>query len=370
MTIRVGIVGLSLMGRRHGAILDGTPTDVGAAETVLAVDRDPAARRRWADTGFRGRVVAELTDAMLDGVDCLVVALPDNAHTEVVVRALTRGVPVLVEKPLATGLADARAIVAASRASQTPIMVGNLLRYDPRYREAARRIRTREIGDLVHVSARRFSAIGSAARYGTSTSLPWHVAWHDLDQVTTFTRQRFASVLAIGRSAVLAPQGHLDSIAALFALADGTPVVIEAGWTLPARHGPAIDSRLDVLGTAGTVQIRGEDEGLRVAGVDHDLYPDVLRYLDDAGPGAGGALAAELWTFLQRVAGHQAWDPGEAADALAVIAAITAVEQSLAIGGRVAVEPAVSLADQSGSPAGQSDPNAGSARTHQPWERT
>lgn len=58
-----------------------------------------------------------------------IVASPASTHLDVAQRFLNRGIPVLVEKPLASNLADARAIVKAGAQSETLVKVGYVMRY-------------------------------------------------------------------------------------------------------------------------------------------------------------------------------------------------------------------------------------------------
>ncbi len=72
-------------------------------------------------------------DAMLadDQVDAVVVAVADQFHVPLAVKALEAGKPVLVEKPMATTVEDARALVEAARVNDRVVLVGHEKRYDP-----------------------------------------------------------------------------------------------------------------------------------------------------------------------------------------------------------------------------------------------
>ena len=100
----VAVVGYGYWGSKHVRVLSTMP-DV----AVSVVDRDPEriedARSHYP---YLESVDTDL-DAVLDRVDAVLVATPPGSHSGVALHALNAGKHVLVEKPLATSVADARA---------------------------------------------------------------------------------------------------------------------------------------------------------------------------------------------------------------------------------------------------------------------
>jgi len=319
--VRIAVVGMGLMGTRFAEVLASLPgTDLAAV-----VDTSDAARRRAA-SAFGVRTVAAVTDLDPGDVDGVVIALPDSAHRQATVRALERDLAVLVEKPLATDVADAEAIVAAGRGRL--LMVGHLLRFDPRYLEARRRVRDGGLGDLLHVYARRNSAAGSAVRYGSTTRLPYHVTVHDLDLIRWVTGREVTAVRAHGTSRALAAHGHLDGLQALLLLDGGGSAVVESCWVLPRHLGAAIDSRLEVTGTGGTLEVTGFAQGLMVADETGIAFPDTTRYARYDDGAGGGILAAEVAHFVRCIERGQ--PPAVAPEeGLAAVRIAAAIEESL-----------------------------------------
>lgn len=319
--VRVAVVGAGLMGQRHARVLASTP----GAELAGVADRSEQARKNAA-AAFGVPTAPSLADLVSRDLDAAVIALPDNAHREVTIDALERGLAVLVEKPLATTIGDAAAIVEAARGRL--LMVGHLLRFDPRYVVARRRVQAGELGSLLHVYARRNSAAGAVFRYGSTTSLPFHVSIHDLDLVRWVTGREVTSLLAHGTGRLFADQHHLDSLQALLRLDDGSSAVVESCWALPRHLGSAIDSRFEVVGTAGMAEVTGFEQGLMVADRTSLGYPDTARYAEYDDGSAGGILAAELSCFVRAV-GAGAEPPIPPEEGLAAVMLAAAVEDSL-----------------------------------------
>ena len=133
--IRLGIVGAGFMGRFHAQSARGLET----AELTAVVDMNGELGARTA--AEFGAVHHGDVDAALkaDAADAYIVVLPDRLHRDVTVRLLEAGKPVLVEKPMAHALPDARAMADAETGGGR-LMVGQILRFDPRYCEAARTV--------------------------------------------------------------------------------------------------------------------------------------------------------------------------------------------------------------------------------------
>ena len=145
MPPRLAVVGAGLIGRRHAEII------AGASGMVLAAIVDPAAGAE----AFAARLDAAWfgdIDAMLDaGIDGAVIATPNQLHEAGAVACLARGVPVLVEKPVADGAAAAARIAAAAGA--TPVLVGHHRRHSASLKAARAAIAEGRLGAVTAVTA-------------------------------------------------------------------------------------------------------------------------------------------------------------------------------------------------------------------------
>jgi len=122
-TLRMAVIGVGYLGRHHARILAG----LDGVELVGVVDQD---RRRAEEVGAAVGVPAiDLSD--LERVDAVTVVVPTEAHHEVAVPLLERGISALVEKPLARTLDDADAIISAAARSGATLAVGHTERHNP-----------------------------------------------------------------------------------------------------------------------------------------------------------------------------------------------------------------------------------------------
>lgn len=124
--LRLGVAGAGLIGRRHAAVVKASAT------TVLAGIADPAEAARDAAREMDVPWHPSL-EAMLDrgGIDGVILATPNRLHVDGGLACVAAGVPVLVEKPLATEAAGARRLVETAEAAGVPLAVGHHRRHNP-----------------------------------------------------------------------------------------------------------------------------------------------------------------------------------------------------------------------------------------------
>ncbi|PAX07405.1 oxidoreductase [Sphingomonas lenta] len=150
--MRYGVVGTGMMGVEHLHNLLITP----GAEVVAVVDPTPAS------LGWAKAVVGEGVRAFDSverfaseaQVDAVVVASPNHTHRAVLEPLFDAGVAILCEKPLATGVADARWIVERAASHPRPFWTGMEYRYMPPAAEFIREVHDGRVGRLRMLSIR------------------------------------------------------------------------------------------------------------------------------------------------------------------------------------------------------------------------
>lgn len=88
-----------------------------------------------------------------DRIDAVYIALPNDLHADYTIRALKAGKHVMVEKPLATTLAEGEAMIAAAAASGSFLMTAYRLHTEPATHAMLDTVRSGRIGDPVYVAA-------------------------------------------------------------------------------------------------------------------------------------------------------------------------------------------------------------------------
>jgi predicted dehydrogenase len=200
--LRVVVVGVGALGRHHARLLASMP-DV---ELVAVVDRDAArAAQVAAATGTLG---LGTVDELPRNIDAVSIAVPTEAHAEVAVPFLQRGIATLVEKPLARSLAEADAIVAAAAASGAILATGHTERFNPAV-----------IAAMVHVTSPRFVEVHRLSTFperSLDIDVVFDLMIHDLDLLLATVPSEVTDVEAVGVP-VLTPRVDIANVRLKFA---------------------------------------------------------------------------------------------------------------------------------------------------------
>ncbi|WP_447725330.1 oxidoreductase [Sphingomonas koreensis] len=147
--IGVGLIGYGLGGRAfHAPYVRVTP-----GMTLRAVvSRDPA--KVHAD--LPGMRVVPGVEALLaePGIDLVIVSSPDALHAEHALAAIRAGKHVLIDKPFATTLADARAVAAEGEAQGVVVTAFQNRRWDADFRTLKALIASEALGKVVQIESR------------------------------------------------------------------------------------------------------------------------------------------------------------------------------------------------------------------------
>jgi predicted dehydrogenase len=149
--LRVAIVGYGLAGRYFHAPLIASTQGLTVESVVTS---DPARARAAADEHPGAKVLARLTDALELAPDLVVVATANEAHVEVASGALERGVPVVVDKPLASTADEAHALVALAEQADVLLTVFQNRRWDSDQLTLRRLIEEQALGAITRYESR------------------------------------------------------------------------------------------------------------------------------------------------------------------------------------------------------------------------
>lgn len=142
--LRVAIIGAGLIGQEHINYVRHS------AEAEFIAIADPADGSRDVATAAGAAHYDDYEDLLNDErPDGVIVATPNSLHAPVSIAAIERGVPVLVEKPIAGDLHDAERIMQTAETHDVPVLVGHQRRYAPDIVAARRFIASGGIGTAV-----------------------------------------------------------------------------------------------------------------------------------------------------------------------------------------------------------------------------
>jgi len=221
--VRVGVVGVGSMGQNHARVYSEIADLVGVVDANANVGNAVASRT---SCGFFPSV-KELVDA---GVEAASVAVPTNLHVKVALELIDAGVHILVEKPLAPTVAEARAIVDRARDAGVVLAAGHIERHNPVVAFVREALAAGEFGDLVTASARRVSNFPDRVR---DVGVIMDLGIHDVDVLRFVVGTEVDSVYASGGRKV---HGTFeDHATVLMNFDNGVTGFVEVSWLTPMK---------------------------------------------------------------------------------------------------------------------------------------
>jgi UDP-N-acetylglucosamine 3-dehydrogenase len=219
--LRVGVVGVGVMGSNHARVFGDLP---GVRLVGIA---DPDRKQRDLVTDALGCPSYAGVEALLaSGVDAVTIAAPTHLHQELALACIERGVHVMVEKPIAPSVEEGRAIIAAARRSGVALMVGHVERFNPTVEAIKDAIRDEDILSIA------ITRVGPFPPRMSNVGVVIDLAVHDIDLIRWFTESEIAEVQPQLSSAVAARE---DIALLQFRTASGVLAHINTNWLTPFK---------------------------------------------------------------------------------------------------------------------------------------
>jgi predicted dehydrogenase len=219
--LRVGVVGVGVMGSNHARVLSDLPG------VRLAGIADPDRKQRDFVSGALGcPAFAELDGLLAAGVDAITIAAPTHLHREIAIGAIESGVHVLVEKPIAPSVDEGNAIIAAARRAGVTLMVGHVERFNPAVEAIKEAIRHEDILSIA------ITRVGPFPPRMSNVGVVIDLAVHDIDLIRWFTDSEIIEVQPQLSNAI----AEREDIALLqFRTASGVLAHINTNWLTPFK---------------------------------------------------------------------------------------------------------------------------------------
>ncbi len=329
-TVRIAVVGAGNWGRNHVRTL-ALMADV---DLVAVCDTDDERRAELARQYPTVRVTASLDEAV-DGADGVVVATPVTSHVSVARDALQRGLPTLIEKPMALSVAEAEELVDLVAETGAPVLAGHLLVFHPAIEYLQGLITDGDLGTVYYLYSQRVNL----GQVRPDENALWSFGPHDVSVALRLLGEAPVRVAAHGKSFLQA--GIEDVVFLLLEMPSGALVHVQMSWLDPHKK-----RQLTVVGSRKMVvfddmQVR---EKIKVYDKGVDRPPTYASYGESLAVREGEILIpripnveplrAELDHFAAVIRGEAEPRSG-VQDGLEVVRILEAASESLRNGGRV-----------------------------------
>lgn len=256
--MRLALIGCGAIARRaHLPAFRAIP----GVDVVAFASGGRASAEAAASSWGSGEVVDGWQAALeCDGVDAVDICAPNALHAPVAIAALERGLHVLVEKPMATTVAEADAMLAAADASGAVLMPAQNLRFAAPFAAARDAVAAGRVGEVVAARA----AFGHGGPQDWAPKATWFFApdlagggalldlgVHMIDVLRAIVGQDVVDVAAMVDPELATPEGVERAAQVLLRFERGAIGTLHASWR--ARPGP--DHQLSIFGTDGRLHL-------------------------------------------------------------------------------------------------------------------
>jgi myo-inositol 2-dehydrogenase/D-chiro-inositol 1-dehydrogenase len=236
-------------------------------------------------------------------VTAAIISTDEHLHVEPILAAAGRGLSLMIEKPLATELAESQKVLTEITRSGVDAVVGYTQRFRRRWLVAKEKVRTGQLGDVTLVTSRAFMnrlvALDNYKRTNDpSTISPMVISGtHALDVVMWMMEaKRPVEIYARSVDKALGPLCKgIDATAGVMTFEDGSLYHAAISWALPVVWPGAVYSlEVGVTGTEGvlTIDDTHRDIVLATSASQSEGYaPDATRRVDFLGSYPPGDMA-------------------------------------------------------------------------------
>ncbi|GAB4215722.1 MAG: Gfo/Idh/MocA family oxidoreductase [Sandaracinaceae bacterium] len=226
MSLRVAVVGAGSMGKNHARVLQTLPQ----AELRAIVDPDVKLATSVARL-HGGKTFASIAEALEGGpLDAAIVAAPTQHHFELTRDLLRAGVHVLVEKPIAATVEEARELGAIAAREKRVLAVGHVERFNPAIQLLARKLAEGALGRVFEVRARRVGPFPARIR---DVGVALDLGTHDLDILRFVVGSDVTRVYAETKREI--HTSREDLVSALLRFDNDVVGVLEVNWLTPTK---------------------------------------------------------------------------------------------------------------------------------------
>lgn len=209
--LKIGVIGVGYLGQHHARIF----SELEHVELIGVADHDRVRAEEIA-AKFGCAAFGDWKE-LVEKCDAVSIVTPTTTHHEIALACLKAGKDVFVEKPITSGLDEARQIIAAADAGGRILQVGHLERYNPAIVAAAGLIQNPRF-----IEAERLSPFLGR---GTDVDVTLDLMIHDIDIVSGLVKSKVRSINAAGDRILT---GKIDAAKAWIEFENGCKALITA----------------------------------------------------------------------------------------------------------------------------------------------
>lgn len=246
--LRAGVIGIGAMGKNHARLYSELP----GVQLIGVADMNATLATSIARS-YGCKPYADYHDLLDQNLDVLNIVVPTTLHKKVALDAISKGINVLVEKPIADTVENADEIIKAARKKGVSLMVGHVERFNPAIIKLKELIDDGLLGKVVSISARRVGPYNPRIR---DVGIVLDLGTHDIDIMSYLYGEKIKQVYASAGTVV---HSHEDHAIITLNFHNGGSGVIDTNWLTPHKV-----RNLTVIGSRGIAEVDCIEQTLRI----------------------------------------------------------------------------------------------------------
>ena len=265
--LNVGVIGVGNMGKHHARVY----SEMKGCRLVAVSDTDEGRGKKIA--AQHGCEYFRDYRAMLGKVDAVSIAVPTAFHKAVALECIRAGKHVLIEKPIADTVENAREIIDAARKSKVKVAVGHVERFNPGVQKLKAMMDNGELGKITTVLARR---VGVFPPQMKDANVIIDLAVHDIDILNYLLGKTPTRIHAEAGKALI---NRREDYADILLKYDGINAFIQVNWITPIKI-----RSLAITGTKGYAELNYVTQEFMLYkskyDKDFETFEDIVRFAE------------------------------------------------------------------------------------------
>lgn len=224
--IKAAVIGVGTMGKNHARVYnDMEDVELVAVADVNAIAAEKVARRFkvLAYVDYRQMLVMEKPDLVS-------VAVPTKFHHKVAIDVIEADVHLLLEKPIASTVEEAKDIIGRAEKKGIKLTIGHIERFNPAVNGLKERLDDGKLGRIFQIHARRLGPFPARVR---DVGVVVDLAAHDVDVMRYVTGAEVRRVYAETQREI--HTDHEDSLSGLLCFDNDIIGVLDINWLTPTK---------------------------------------------------------------------------------------------------------------------------------------
>lgn len=238
--IKCAVIGTGNMGRHHARVYSEIPE----VELVAVSDHNEKVEKEIA-AKFGCKYYKDYKKMLKENeIDIASIAVPTDLHKKVACEVLDAGVNVLLEKPIASNLKEAKEIIQKAEENNKKLMVGHIERFNPAIIRLKELIKDGRLGDIISINIKRAGGLPPQLK---NANVLLDLGIHDID-ISNFLLEEYPQKTYGHKSKNIIDEEEDNGVMLL--IYSKATSFIEVNWVTPVKI-----RALDITGTKGFARL-------------------------------------------------------------------------------------------------------------------